>query len=302
MTTQSKLRYGELAAVLAMLGVLLYLLAYIALSARSGAETAACMNNLKQLGAAFRVYADENRDRYPALTNRYRIAPEEGEAPWLFLSDERALFPDYGIDPAWFICPATPGAESLLAKGGDWTGLDGAFDPDRMTDASYVYTGYLVVLPFHIDLVIDTVLRPNVGTGAPVNERFARGTIEMVADMIRVPNALGRKDSEKARVIRQPHGFEAIVPNRSFPSHLPPLQNGVERFLMPDLFCGYRVMADVPLLWEAPHHDVSGIPHGHALFMAGHVEFIAEGRDFPMGPAPNLGQPYVAPPAHSTIR
>lgn len=291
MIAKKTLRYGELAAVLAMLGVLLYLLAYIALSARGSAETAACMNNLKKLGAAFRVYADENRDRYPALTNRYRIAPEEGEVPWLFLPDERALFPVYGIDPAWFICPATPGAESLLAKGGDWTGPDEVFDPDRMTDASYAYLGYSILLPFHIELLIESVMRPNAGTGTPVNERFARGAGVMWVDKIAIPEYLREQDIEKQTVIYEPGLGNTVVPNFAHPANLRPLQLGIEKYLITEIpRHGRLYLPDVPVLWEAPHHRVSGQPHGHALFLDGHVEFIPAGGSFPLGPARNIGK------------
>lgn len=66
----------ELLTVIAVIGILAAILIPVVGKVRSSARSAHCVRNLSGLGAAFQLYAAENRQLYPAL--RYRAGDPAG--------------------------------------------------------------------------------------------------------------------------------------------------------------------------------------------------------------------------------
>jgi prepilin-type N-terminal cleavage/methylation domain-containing protein/prepilin-type processing-associated H-X9-DG protein len=125
------------------------------------ARRASCANNLKQLGLAFRMYANESEgERYPPmqvevthpdLVNPNHPAPSMWDSfTYVFAPRMRAVYPEYMNDVGVLICPAD--ATNRLAERDDLTCViydnswdDGSTDPE-ITDGcmdelgdSYVY-------------------------------------------------------------------------------------------------------------------------------------------------------------------
>lgn len=95
----------ELLVVLAVIGVLVALLLPVLSRARAGAQRTVCLNHLRQLNLAVRLYADETGDASPA-------AGEQTNSPAVF-SAYKQLMKNYLGSPGrgatrdrWFACPA----------------------------------------------------------------------------------------------------------------------------------------------------------------------------------------------------
>ena len=120
---------GIILAVVAVGGVaVVAILAAIMLpalgNAREAARRASCQNNLKQWGIVYKMYAGENRDKYPVLES----------TPGRFVFNADDLYPDYLYDPQVFICPSNPNQPADA----------GSIDMTTVIDhgRSYYYLGY----------------------------------------------------------------------------------------------------------------------------------------------------------------
>jgi len=121
----------ELLVVIAVIGVLAGLLLPALARAKEKSRAAQCINNLRQWGLAFRMYADDNDDFLPrrgqgvqtlALINRpddwfNALPPYFGQAPYDLMVSNNAM-PDAQA-PSVFICPTAenPGGTYFLPYG-----------------------------------------------------------------------------------------------------------------------------------------------------------------------------------------
>ncbi len=108
----------ELLVVISIISILAALLLPVLARAREAARKASCSSNLKQMGLAFIMYANENNDQLPPG------APNEfwGQAEYIppnptfnysqqmirnnFAMDARSIFPDYLSDLEVLVCPS----------------------------------------------------------------------------------------------------------------------------------------------------------------------------------------------------
>ncbi len=74
----------ELLVVIAIIAILAAILFPVFAKARDRAKSTACLNNLKQIATAFRMYADDNNNAFP---------PGQGDVPWLVPAAENPQYP-----------------------------------------------------------------------------------------------------------------------------------------------------------------------------------------------------------------
>ena len=133
MRTLSTRRFVIEGAVVSGLVLVLVAIALPFLSrAREAARSSSCMNNLKQMGLVFKMYANEHREYWPPLSP-YR---ENWKA------DASVLYPEYLTDLQVLVCPSSPfRQEGAFTSRGD---SGAAPEPRCVSSLFYIYTGYMI--------------------------------------------------------------------------------------------------------------------------------------------------------------
>ncbi len=279
----------ELLVVIAIIGILAAILLPALSRAREAANRATCQNNLKQFGTIFKMYAGENKGKFPPIGDEG--SHEDWGQPWDYnlvaVPHGPAIYPEYLTDMKIYFCPSDQEDpdDFISVPNGQWCTQNpnspnyGRLDPEEFDDRSYLYFGWaaendVVWGTMVISSIVETEL-----TGGNARDRDLQAASANYDNLFAyyINNMVASRYPEYATAVATGNGGGSTIMR---------LKEGIERFMITDInnpASGAVAQSELPVMWDSVkgaleskgvsqfHHVPGG---ANVLYMDGHVEFL----------------------------
>ncbi len=252
----------ELLVVIAIIGILAAILLPALARAREAARRITCMNNLKQMGLVFKMYANEWDGRFPPIKIWNCDDPPKPAGDVTF--NGPSIYPEYLTDVGVCVCPSDSDAESVFRNFHRDGNPDLPVEPCRLARGSYYYWG---------SLLTEEILSVPGGKD-PHDPTFTLADLNPAVVLayftISVDPTGAMRDQDHAPIYR--------------------LREGIERFLITDInnpAGSAKSQSEIAVMWDeiAVYGGATTFNHvpggGNCLYMDGHVEFLKWQSTFP---------------------